>query len=117
MRNSLALAALIAASALPSAPALAAPAPGASGDQHITVDGNRRVCRSVRRTATRMSSGSHICRTVNEWAQNGVRGVSAHHDIDDAQNALDMFGEKVSTNDVGGIGGSGSISTGGAGPY
>jgi hypothetical protein len=115
LRKSLALAALIAAGALPSAPApaLAAPAPSASGDQHITVDGNRRVCRAVRRTATRMSSGSHICRTVNEWAQNGVRGVSSHNDIDSAQNALDMYGEKVSTNCVGGMPGG----TGGAGPY
>jgi hypothetical protein len=114
MRKPIALAALIAAVSLPPAPALAAaPAPAAESGQHITVDGNRRVCRSVRRTASRMGSGSRICRTVNQWAANGVANVTSRRDIDDAQNALDMFGEKVSTNCVGGMPGG----TGGAGPY
>jgi hypothetical protein len=76
------------------------PAPtAAEGGQHVTVDGDRRICRSVRRTSSRMGQG-RICRTQSQWAANGV-SISSHRDIDGAQNALDMYGEKVSTNCTG----------------
>jgi hypothetical protein len=81
-------------------PAFAAQAPTtADSGQHVTVDGDRRICRTVRRTSSRMGQG-RICRTQSQWAANGV-SISSHRDIDGAQNALDMYGEKVSTNCTG----------------
>jgi hypothetical protein len=106
MRTTILAAAALTAGAILSAPAVAAPSPPvAENGQHVTVNGDRRICRTVRRTASRMGQG-RICRTESQWAANGVRNVSSHSDIDDAQNALDMYGEKVSTNCTGGMGGS-----------
>jgi hypothetical protein len=105
MRTTILAMAALAAGTILSAPVAAAPSPPtAENGQHVTVNGDRRICRTVRRTASRMGQG-RICRTESQWAANGVSNISSHRDIDDAQNALDMYGEKVSTNCGGGMSG------------
>ena len=100
MRGSIALLAL-AAPVLTPAAALAEPA-GAQSGPRIIVEGERTLCRRAIRTSSRMRTG-RICRTQAEWRANGVTFSSSRGDIEDAQNALDMYAEKVSTNCVGGF--------------
>ena len=67
----------------------------------VTVQGPERLlCRVVRRTGTRMRS-SRICRTVSEWEE-AQEGRSQDEVLNDAADTLETFGEKVSTNCIGG---------------
>lgn len=99
------------------APQEAAATQASASDPDITVTGdNRVICRRVTRTATRMRTG-RICRTQAEWAQapqeRNATPTNANDTIDGAADNLEVLGEKVSTNSVGGMPGS----TGGSGPY
>ncbi len=67
----------------------------------VTVQGpERMVCRVVRRTGTRMRS-SRICRTVTQWDE-AHAGRSQDEVLAEAADTLETFGEKVSTNCIGG---------------
>ena len=61
----------------------------------------RMVCRQVTRTATRMRS-NRVCRTVTAWEE-ARAGRSQDEVLAEAADTLETFGEKVSTNDVGGL--------------
>lgn len=75
-------------------------APAQSPD--VTVQGpERMVCQTVRRTGTRMRA-SRICRTVREWDE-ARAGRSQDEVLAEAADTLETFGEKVSTNDIGGL--------------
>jgi len=60
----------------------------------------RMVCRQVTRTATRMRS-NRVCRTVTQWEEASA-GRSQDAELSDAADTLETFGEKVSTNCIGG---------------
>jgi hypothetical protein len=87
MRKIALLAAFIAAAPLGLAPmpAAAQAQAAASGGQHVIVNGDRRVCRQVRRTATHMGGG-RICRTTSEWSNHpgGPASAGSYDDIGDA---------------------------------
>jgi hypothetical protein len=106
---------LILAGAQAALPAPAAVQSAATGPD-ITVTGeNRIICRRVTRTATRMRVG-RICRSQAQWSHESAPGVVASNPnatIDGAADTLEMLGEKVSTNSVGGMPGT----SGGSGPY
>ena len=104
MRKVIASLALAAGPILAPEAAAAQAAAGAQTGPNITVEGDRVICRRITRTASRMRTG-RICRTQVEWQNNGVTFSSSRTDIEDALNALDMYGEKVSTNCTGGMGG------------
>ena len=75
-------------------------APASSPD--VTVRGpERMVCRSVQRTSTRMRS-NRVCRTVREWDE-ARAGRTQDEELAEAADALDVLGEKVSTNCIGGL--------------
>ncbi|TMJ19694.1 MAG: hypothetical protein E6G92_07955 [Alphaproteobacteria bacterium] len=114
MRKIAILSLLMAAPGL--APAAASAQSSVTGPD-ITVTGDDRIiCRRVTRTATRMRTG-RICRTQAEWAhaprERNATQVNANDTIDGAADNLDVLGEKVSTNCVGGMPGH----SGGSGPY
>lgn len=94
--------------------AQAAPNPGPNPAQpDVTVRApERMVCRNVTRTATRMRA-SRVCRPVSQM--NGADQRSQDEILADAADTLEVLGEKISTNCVGGMGG--SDATGGSGPY
>ncbi len=72
-----------------------------SAEPGVTVQGPERlVCRLVRRTGTRMRS-NRVCRTVSQWEEASA-GRSQDTELSDAADTLETFGEKVSTNCVGG---------------
>lgn len=67
----------------------------------VTVHGPERlVCRLVRRTGTRMRS-NRVCRTVAQWEE-ARAGRSQDEVLAEAADTLETFGEKVSTNCLGG---------------
>lgn len=99
----------IAAAPLAAVGAAGAQTGGASQDttapsSEVTVRApERMVCRQVTRTATRMRS-NRVCRTVTQWEE--ARASRTQDDeLADAADTLETFGEKVSTNDIGGLGG------------
>lgn len=105
----LSLAALAAAStasaAQAQAQASAAPRGGsAAASPDVTVTAPERlVCRAQVRTSTRMRTG-RVCRTVREWEE--ARGGRSQDEVlAEAADTLEMVGEKVSTNCLGGMGG------------
>ncbi len=94
------------------APLLAAGAAGAQSraaqeensarSPDVTVQGpERMVCQTVRRTGTRMRAG-RVCRTVREWEE-ARAGRSQDEVLAEAADTLEMFGEKISTNCIGGL--------------
>jgi hypothetical protein len=89
----------------PAAALEAAAAQSAATGPDITVTGdNRVICRRVTRTATRMRTG-RICRTQAQWAREAGSTPPAsdpNSTIDGAADSLEMGGEKVSTNCIGG---------------
>ena len=79
-------------------------APATADEPGVTVQGPERlVCRLVRRTGTRMRS-NRVCRTVTQWEE-ARQGRSQDEVLAEAADTLETFGEKVSTNCVGGLGG------------
>jgi len=85
--------------------ALSAPAAAqssATGPDPVVTGDNRVVCRRFTRTATRMRVG-RICRPLSEWRrESGARPEDPNETIDGAADTLEMNGEKVSTNCIGG---------------
>jgi hypothetical protein len=72
----------------------------AQGGSHVTVNGERRICRRFERTNSRMRVG-RVCRSASEWRANGV-DIREHSTIEDMANSLDTSGGHLSTGDVGG---------------
>ena len=75
-------------------------APAPSPDVTVRAP-ERMVCRAVPRTATRMRT-SRVCRSVSEWEE-ARAGRSQDEVLAEAADTLETFGEKVSTNDIGGL--------------
>ena len=76
--------------------------PAASPDVTVRAP-ERMVCRAQVRTSTRMRTG-RVCRTVREWEE--ARGGRSQDEVlAEAADTLEMVGEKVSTNCLGGMGG------------
>lgn len=103
MRKFACLLAIAAAPVLTAGAAHAQPAPsqGTSAPRpEVTVRGPERlVCRSVRRTSTRMRA-SRVCRPVSQLTAEGQR--SDDEQIADAADTLDVLGaDDLSTNCVG----------------
>lgn len=87
----------------------AAQRPAESPD--VTVEGpERMVCRATQRTATRMRT-SRVCRTVRQWEE-ARAGRSQDEVLAEAADTLEMFGDKISTNCTGGMGGGHETSLG-----
>jgi hypothetical protein len=96
-------------------PALAQTSP-TSADPVVTGD-NRVSCRRVTRTATRMRTG-RICRTQSQWTREAPSGPvpsEPSSSIDGASDSIETAGDKISTDDIGGIIGPSGVT--GVGPY
>jgi hypothetical protein len=112
MRKLITLLAVAAGAAALSQAAMAEPAPPpAQGGQHITVDGDRVICRRVVRANSRMRSG-RLCRSREEWRRNGISMTSARDSLEGIENSVDVTHAATSTNER-----FGAPETGGAGPY
>jgi hypothetical protein len=97
---------LLAGSSPIMAPQAAAGQNSVTGPDPVVTGDNRIICRRMTRTATRMRTG-RICRTQSQWAQEAGSRTPNPNDpngtIDGAADTLEMAGEKVSTNCIGGL--------------
>ena len=110
MRNfvamlTIATAPLLAAGTAQAQPGAAGQADAADASRpDVTVRGpERMICRAMTRTSTRMRT-NRVCRTQSEWEE-ARAGRSQDEVLAEAADTLEMFGEKVSTNCTGGMGG------------
>lgn len=98
----MASAALAAAGTANAQPSGTSPGGAPASAPDVTVRApERMVCRSVQRTSTRMRS-NRVCRTVTQWEE-ARQGRTQDDELADAADTLETFGEKVSTNCIGGL--------------